>query len=651
MIYIDIETFSELDVTEVGVHAYAAHWSTEIMLVCFAIDDGPVITWDRTICATPHAQLLAEWPRHRKCAHNATFERVLLNACMPAHFSTRPEDWDDTAVIARTCGLPGKLSTVCDVLGVDESVAKVKGGDRLVTLFCKPAPRNHKAYRYTRENRPDKWIEFVEYCQHDVLACRHLAKTLPQRVYRLERDNWIMDQRIGDRGLPVDLDFARAAICESTAALYEANERLHHITGGAVADVNKTAALAQFVGTESVAKDSVRTLLASDTLGPEQREALEIRQRCGRSSVAKYQRMIDSATEDGRVKDALMFYGAPRTGRDSGQLLQPHNMLRPSAEFEEVAALLMARDAVLRGTVRWLYDDPIGTIASLARTGIAAKRGRKLVVADLSNIEGRKLAWLSGEEWKLQAFRDFDAGTGPDLYRLAYARAYGIDIDDVSKFQRLIGKVMELALGYQGSVGAFESMGANYGLALPLAEQLNAVDFWRGAHPRTVKLWYSCERAALQAVRFPRDIFEVGRLAFKVVQHGAHKWLAMRLPSGRLLYYYEPRIVGQGRDSKLVYTGHIIGSTWGPVETYGGKEVENGTQASARDVLFHGLRNATAAGFEVVLHTHDEIVADCPDSDEWNVARLVECMTSPTDWFEGLPLAAAGYESDVYRKD
>lgn len=289
-------------------------------------------------------------------------------------------------------------------------------------------------------------------------------------------------------------------------------------------------------------------------------------------------------------------------------------------------------------------------ISSSVRAMIAAPPGKKLVVADLANIEGRVLAWLAGEEWKLQAFRDYDAGTGPDLYKLAYSRAFDAPLDKVTKDDRQVGKVMELALGFQGGHGAFSTMAAAYGVVLSDAAVSACVSGWREAHPNVRKLWYGAEKAAIKAIENEGTSYEVRGLRFRCGAFNAYRWLTMRLPSGRALAYYNPQITDDG---KVTYTGQIIGGTWGLNYTYGGKFVENAVQGLARDVLMHGAQTTAQAGtgYDIVLTVHDEIVCETPVRPEFNVQTLCGYLTTPPPWSKGLPLAAAGYEAYAYRKD
>ena len=653
MLFIDIESFSELDVEEVGAHRYAR--AAELLLVCWAVDDGPVQVWDAANDNHGDSEardaFLDAWsditPR---CAHNSDFERLVLGA---HYFKSEPEDWDDTMILARTCGLPGKLGTVGKVIGLGEDEAKLKDGKRLVNLFCSPAPKNHKVRRYTALQRPAEWARFIEYCMRDVEVCRRLWRELPHWVYDKERANWLRNQRVGDRGLYVDTSFARAAMAEGDRLTRAANAELAALTGGQVNAVSELPALrtwlakSQSVCVTSLDKAAITELLEQDLPRPARR-ALELRQSAGRSSTAKYEAALAGAV-DSRVHGTVAFYGASRTGRDAGRLVQPQNMKRPELHGREVE---QAREAIREGLVDVLFADPLGALSDCVRGIIAAPPGHKLVVADLSNIEGRMLAWIAGEQWKLDAFLAYDEKRGPDLYRLTYARSFGIRVEAVTDEQRQVGKVEELALGYQGSIGAFNEMGSAYGVRLDDDVVFDIVQKWRMAHPRTVGLWRAVEDAAIAAVRQAGATFKVRDLRFRAATFCGRTWLLVRLPSGRLLCYFDPQIkeLTRGR-LQLSYVGQVIGGHWARIETYGGKLVENITQAAARDVLKAGEAAAEDAGYPVVLGVHDEVVTEVPDSPDYTVAALCGFLTRPLSWCPGLPLAAKGYEARHYRKD
>lgn len=648
MIFIDLETYHEhLDVRRVGAYKYAR--GVEVMLFGYRIGvDGESRMWDRTVSTVPPTDLAEAWERGEElCSFNCDFERQCLNA-MGWH--SEPEDWHDVAVLALTVGAPGKLETLSAVLGWGDTGKKK--GDRLINTFCKPAPKNHKVRRYTREHKPEDWADFIDYCLRDVDLCARIWTELPHNTYDRERENWLIDQRINARGIPVDLELARTALQEGELAAMDLNDELFDLTGGAVATANQIVKLQEWLGGQGVYLPAMDRAAVTNALRRElpapARRALEIRAQVSQSSRTKYARAIEVAV-DGRVYGGLRFYGANRTGREAGVLLQPQNMRRPGMEVDELA---VTRQLVKNRTVRQLHEEPLTAISKCVRTVIAAPRGRKFVIADLANIEGRRLAALAGEEWKLQAFREFDAGTGPDLYKVAYSRSFGVALDIITKDQRQIGKVSELACGYQGALGAFHSMGELYDVHLPDDEVERVVRAWRGAHPATVAFWYACERAAVAAMENPNSIYRVRSVAFRYIKWGSYHWLILKLSSGRVLFYLEPKLVpGPFGKPQVSYIGNRIGGNWGRITSYGGKFVENITQADCRDILMPGIARAEAAGYSVVMHAHDEIVAEVPDTDEFTVQGLVDCMIQPEPWYADMPLAAAGYEDYFYRKD
>jgi DNA polymerase bacteriophage-type len=411
------------------------------------------------------------------------------------------------------------------------------------------------------------------------------------------------------------------------------------------------------------------------------RELLLVRLQASTTSVSKYKSLIKGVSADGRLRGTLQFDGAQRTGRWAGRLFQPQNLFRPDMEADEID---IGIEAIKADCADLAYDNPTRVAANAIRGAIIAPPGKKLVVSDLSNIEGRVVAWLAGEEWKLQAFRDFDAGIGPDLYKLAYGKSFAIDPEDVTKSQRQIGKVEELMLGYQGGVGAFITGAATYGIDLDelaaaafpsipddvLAEAMAFYNWtlekkrptfgleyrtfivcdsikrmWRRAHPKIEELWGELEAAFRSAVVFPGVAFPCHGLTLR--KDGA--WVRIILPSGRALCYPSPQIDDK---SKLTYKGiNQYSHQWQRLKTYGGKLVENVTQAVARDVMAHNMPVIEGCGYEIVLTVHDEVITEAPDAYVWNARGLSGLLAEVPPWGEGLPLAAGGFEAQRYRKD
>lgn len=698
MLTLDYETYSPLDIYSVGLARYAQQ--AEVMLCSYKVDHGPTQMWDATVDPQMPEELnYALRGDGQLLAFNYGFERTITEVCFG--IKTEPDRWEDTMVLALTAGYPGKLSKLCAAYGLTEDEAKLSDGGKLINLFCKPAPKNHKIRRYTRHEKPEEWERFKEYCARDVDVTRLLWDELPHWTYNHERPVWALDQVINQRGLAFDADLARAAILLCNTETVRCDAEMTEVTGGSVKSVASTAALrawaSEQLGTEvkSLAKDKVDMYL-NRALPPALRRALELRQYAGRSSVAKYEAGLRMQLE-GRIYNSLQFYGAGRSGRWAGRGLQPHNMFRPDPEIKK--HMETAVRAIKGGHAKFLYDRPLEVAASCARAMVSAAPRKKLIVADSANIEGRMLAALAGEEWKLQAFRDQDAG-GTGVYELSYARSFGVDVANVIGGQRQIGKVQELALGYQGGPDAYVSMGANYGVdPQDVVEPVQAavdnekwdywaklysprrsrtltldqwtalsiiVAGWREAHPETVTYWADQERAAIASVQTPGEVVAVRGIGYLTTTHNSRDYLLCRLPSGRKLVYCHPELemttityvdketAEEKTFEKLAlryygYQEHM----WRRTYTYGGKLVENITQACARDVLAHGMQKAESAGYPVVLTVHDEIVCETDDTPRWNLAELIELMTDAPQWVHdlGMPMSAAGYEDSYYRKD
>jgi len=639
-LWLDLETFSTVPITH-GTHAYAE--KAEVLLVAYAFDDEGVEVLDLTAGGDlDNVQMLID-SADKVVIHNSAFDRTILryqNVHAPV------EKVHDTMVQAMAHSLPGSLGQLCEILGVPTDKAKDKAGKRLIHLFTKPLGQNRILDRATSATHPDEWSAFIEYARLDVEAMRDVYAKLP--VWNLtapERSLWLLDQRINDRGVAVDRDLATAALRAAQRAGRALAEEISILTGGAVANTTqrgKTLDHLRSIGleTDDLKKGTVKALLTGTAISPQVRAMLEIRLQAAATSPAKYRTLLQATSSDGRLRGTLQFCGATRTGRWGGRLFQPQNLPRPTLKQSEIdlgiAAMKADAEDILFGNVMELCT-------SAVRGCLVAPEGKKLVIADLSNIEGRMLAFLAGEDWKLDAFRDFDKGIGPDLYKLAYAKSFGIKPEDVTKDQRQLGKVQELALGYQGGLGAFSTMAALYGMELP-EDTINAlVTAWRKAHPRTKSLWYDCENAARNAIRDPDAMFEVGKLMFRMDDG----WLRMVLPSGRSLCYPNAEI----SDGKIAYEGvNQYTRKWERLETYGGKLVENATQAASRDILVTGMMAAEKAGYEVVLHVHDELICETPDSELFAVDKLAGIMATGPQWAVGLPLAAAGFECTRYRK-
>lgn len=647
-LFLDLETYSETPITH-GTHKYAE--TAEVLLVAYAFDDEPVEVMDLTERGSLDSVQMMIDTADKVVIHNSAFDRTVLRHCgvhMPL------DKVEDTMVIALAHGLPGSLGALCDVLGVPQDKAKDKAGKKLIHLLTKPRPKNVKLRRATRDTHPEEWAAFIEYARLDVDAMRVVYRLLPDwNRHGGERALWLLDQKINDRGIAIDVELANAALRAFQRSSRDLAERTRILTNGAVGSLTQRGKFLEHLEqtlaftTPDLKKGTVSTLLQG-TLTPEVRELLEIRQQASATSPAKYKVLLKATSADGRLRGTLQFCGASRTGRWGGRLFQPQNLPRPAIgnlrDEELQRAIDMGIDAMKLDCEDLIFDNVSELCSSAVRGALIASPGHKLVVSDLSNIEGRVLAWLAGEEWKTEAFKQFDAGVGHDLYKLAYAKSFNKKAEDVTKDERQIGKVQELALGYQGSVGAFSSMAALYGVFLPEDEVKRIVEAWRKAHSAVVALWYDLERAVKDAIRAPNKRFTVRDLSIGYKDN----WLRIKLPSGRYLCYPNAGL----NEGSIVYEGvNQYTKKWETIETYGGKLVENVVQAVARDVLASGMFRAEAAGYAVCLHVHDELITETPDTDEYSVDELSRIMSTNPGWSLGLPLAAAGFETRRYKKD
>jgi DNA polymerase len=686
----DLETYSETPIN-CGAHRYAE--GAEVLLWSYALDDAPVQVWDATSGARMPSDLYDQLAdeRNEVWFHNGgmfdfvVLSHVGLSIGMPPVAMSR---WRDTMVQAYMHSLPGALDKLGAVLGLAEEMQKLKTGKDLVRLFCQPRPAGQKLRRATRETHPAEWAEFVRYAGGDIVAMRECLAKMPKwNATEREWALWQLDLRVNYRGVAIDTQLVESAIRAADKAQDALADQVQQLTDGDVQratqrdEMLRHLLLEHGVGLPDMKADTLERRMQDPELPPAVKDLLGVRLQASTTSVSKYKALAKSVSSDGRLRGTLQFRGAARTGRWSGRVFQPQNLPRPALKQADID---LGIEAVKLGCETLLYGNVMELLSSAIRGAIVAAPGKKLCIADLSNIEGRVCAWLAGESWKLQAFRDFDAGKGQDLYKVAYAKAFAIQAADVQKDQRQIGKVMELMLQYQGGVGAFITGAATYGIdlakmaeaALPSVpadvldeasrfwdwtkeqkrstfglarEVFIACDalkrLWRRAHPAIDSLWPELEDAVRAAINEPGAVFHIRRL--KVRRVGS--WLQLRLPSGRNLSYPMVRVE---QDNSISYMGQDqYTRQWKRLKTYGGKLLENVTQAVACDQLADCMPLIEAAGYPIVLSVHDELLTETPDSPEFTADHLAELMTSDLGWNEGLPLAAAGYETYRYRKD
>lgn len=683
-LWLDLETFSEIPIKN-GIHVYAE--GVEIMLFAWAIDEGPVNVHDLTADYNLPTRLLTALSDESVLiyAHNSHFDRTVLRHAHP-RLAPDVTRWRDTMVQALAHGLPGALGALCEVLGVPQDKAKDKEGKSLIQLFCKPRPKNSKLRRATSKTHPEEWRRFVAYAGLDIEAMREVYKRLPKWNYQgTELALWHRDQQINDRGVCMDVQLAQAAIEAVDLEQKRLAKRTQVMTDGEVQAATQRDALIKHIvesyGVElpDMQRSTLERRITDPDLPTAVKELLAIRLQASTTSTSKYKSLMKGVSSDGRLRGTLQFCGASRTGRWAGRLFQPQNLPRPSLEQEQIDEGI---EALKAGCADLLFDNIMELTSSALRGCIMAPEGKKLVVSDLSNIEGRKLAWLAGEQWKLDAFREYDEGTGPDLYKLAYARAFNISPDNVDKYQRQIGKVMELGLGFGGGVAAFLTFALVYGLdldelanaALPniprdvireakswydesvkrkstygLSERVfiacdSLKRLWRRAHPATCDFWYELERTVRAAIATPQKTLYCGYL--KIRRDGA--WLRIQLPSGRALCYPSPSI----EKGNITYQGiNSYSRKWQRLKTYGGKLVENVTQAAARDVLAGNMPLIEDAGYSIVLTVHDEVICEAPDTDDFNDEALSALLSTNPEWAPDIPLNAGGFEAYHYRKE
>lgn len=685
MIWLDTETFSEVPINH-GTYKYTAN--CEAMIWTSAMDDGPVIAIDLTNDEHPYdlpdLKYALEDPEQLATAHNSMFDRNVLKYAMKLDIAI--PRWRDTMVQAFTLALPGSLDKLCQIFKVNDDLAKMKDGKRLINLFCKPRPKNMKLRRATRLTHPEDWANFIQYAINDTAAMREVAKKMPTWNYKgTELALWLLDQEVNDRGFAVDLELAEAALKAVDLEQAYLRAKTADMTDGEVSSTTQRDVLLEHIlesygfSLPNLTKDTVERIIDDPDVPDGLRELLKVRLQASTSSTSKYTKLI-KATTDGRLRGTIQFCGAGRTGRAAGRTFQPQNLPRPNMKN---AAIERGVDALKAGCADLIYNNVMSLTSNAIRGCIIAPPGKKLVVSDLSNIEGRGVAYLAGEEWKLQAFRDFDAGIGEDLYKVAYGRAFKVPPEEATGDKRQIGKVMELMLSYQGGTGAYLTGAATYRIDLDHMTKMarpgipdeiwnEAVKFWhwshktkrstyglshdvfcacdslkrmwRLQHPAIESFWAEIEEVVRAAIREPKVTF----LCRKLKIRRTNEWLRIELPSGRALCYPSPRVNDKG---VISYEGvNQFSRKWCRMNTYGGKLVENCTQAFARDVFYNAKFHAEAAGYKLVLEVHDEFITEVPDTEEHNVDGLSRILATNPPWAEGMPLAAAGFETYRYRK-
>ena len=643
LLAIDIETYSDVDLTKCGVYAYCDSPQFEILLFAYAFDEEETEIIDLA-CGEHLPQRVLDALEDTaviKTAFNAAFERTCISKYLGKKLP--PVSWQCTAVQSAMLALPLSLDGVGEVLNIKRK--KLKEGTDLVRFFsmpCKPTKANGGRTRNLPSDEPEKWARFKAYCIRDVDAEREIRQKLrnypiPESEMRLYQ----MDQEINDRGILVDLELVANAILCDTQYKEAVTARAYELTG--LDNPNSPAQIKGWlsdrgVEVDSLDKKAVKSMI-SDAEG-EVLEVLQLRLLMAKTSVKKYEAIERSVCSDGRCHGLLQFYGANRTGRWAGRLVQVQNLPQ-----NHIADLELARNLVKDrqfDLIDLLYDSTPGVLSELIRTAFIPKPGCRFIVADFSAIEARVLAWFSGEQWRLDTFAE-----GGDIYCASASQMFGVPVvkHGENGHLRQKGKIAELALGYGGSVGALTSMGA-LEMGLEEEELQPLVNQWRASNPHITKFWWDVDAAAVKAVK-ERTSISYKNLCF-TYRSGI---LFVTLPSGRNLSYIKPRMTQNrfGRES-LSYEGVGESKKWMRIETYGPKLVENIVQATARDLLALAMLRLRDAGYEIVMHIHDEAVLEVPDGVS-SVDEVCRMMSVAPDWAAGLPLRADGYECPFYKKD
>lgn len=749
-LHVDFETRSAVDLKKTGVYVYAEDPTTDIWCMAWAIDDDPVDMW------TPGDPIPEKFAFYVESggtitAHNAAFERIIWKYILtPRYGFPEPEleQWRCTMAMGLAMALPGSLGQLAEALKVDQK--KDEAGARLMLQMAKPrgtrksgdinkdedvhakewrafsalASRARRkgndveadsaaftaqeaAERYYAKFQGLQWWDLPEkkerlyaYCKQDVETERAIEKRL-RPLTDFEQKLWFLDQRINDRGISVDLDLCRKANLIVDKLKERLDARMSKLTEFDVTGCTNTNQFATWlrskgVAVDSVAKDVLADLLLRDDLDDDVKEAIEVRREGARAATSKIDALVRGTSSDGRSK-GLLQYSATVTRRWGGRRFQPQNLVNPP-EDQDPDILV---EALRRGDpdlLSLLYPNALTAVGDAIRNLVIAGKGRKLNTADFANIEGRVAAWYAGEAWKVKAFREFDAGFGPDLYKVAYGRSFGVSPDDVVKPQRQIGKVMELSLQYQGGHGAFVAMGANYGVnpekVLPVVKAATdpaifekalkkyrpqngfgmdpeawaalrvLIDGWRAAHPNIVQAWKDLEAAVMSAIEAPGHVFTVGTV--KLRKKGSFLW--MQLPSGGTICFPYPKIkeklmpwtetkIVDGQETEvevykpsLCYMGvDSFTKQWSEQFAYGGQLFNYVVQGTARDIMAEAMFRVEKASYPIVLTVHDEIVSE-PLKGHGSLEEFKALMATVPSWAAGCPISASGWSGFRYRK-
>lgn len=659
-LHIDIETFSSVPIGDAGAHKYVASPDFEILLFAYAIGDNPVEIIDLAC-----GEVLPDWllsaltdPNYIKHAHNATFEFLSISKIFGALV---PSQWRCSMIHSLYCGYTASLASVGQVLGMPEDKQKLNTGKALIRYFCvpcNPTKTNGGRTRNYPQHDPEKWALFKDYCKQDVVTEREIEKRLNMfPVPDFVQKQWETDLTINIRGVAVDPDFVSGALAIREQLKDDLMEEARGLTG--LDNPNSPKQIIEWLSEnapnppDNLKKDTVSKMLDEPDLPDNVRRLLEIRQELGKTSTKKYDAIVTCVGADNRVRGLLQYYGANRTGRWAGRLVQVQNLPRTYTNpIDPARAFVRAKQSK---ALRACYGSVNDTLSQLIRTAFVASPGNVLIDADFSAIEARVISWLAGEQWRLDVFNSHGK-----IYEASASQMFGVPIDLITKGNpeyalRAKGKVAELALGYQGSVGALIQMGA-LDMGLTEEELPDIVSRWRQANSHIQNLWYEMDNAAVTVIRDGGTQRVRGLLLareYDIIQGTV--CFTITLPSGRKLYYINPSLgENQWGSPSICYMGmNQSTKKWEKIETYGGKLTENCVQAIARDCLAEAIERLNNAGFPIVFHVHDEVVIDIkPFADNKEMLKAVtDLMTIVPDWAQGLPLGADGWVGDYFTKD
>ena len=654
-LFIDVETYSSVDIKESGAYKYIESPDFEILIIGYALDDGPV----KIVDLAQGEEMPEEFeealldPDCVKVAHNAVFERLSFKRI---GYNVPAEQWYCTSVKAAYCGLPLSLDGVSKALNLTDK--KLDTGKALIKYFscpCKATRVNGMCTRNYPEHAPEKWEMYKEYNKYDVLAEREIFKRLEAYIIPdIERKMYVLDQNINDRGILVDMELAESAIAVDNTYTSILTQHAQQLTG--LENPNSPVQIRQWVEKTtgcvvmSLSKETMPDLMKEFADYPDVIELLNIRKKLSKTSIKKYYAMLNCAMKDHRVRGTFQFYGANRTGRWAGRLLQLQNLSKNHISHIEVPReMIRARDWE---SVEMMYDDVADILSQLVRTALIASPGKVFSVADFSAIEARVISWLANEKWRMDVFR----GDGK-IYEATGAKMFNVPISAITKGSVLRdkSKISELALGYEGSLGALKRMGGER-MGLSDTEMMSLVRKWRSANPAIVDMWKEIDEASKEAVRYQRPVSCTCR---NIIFDCNGEFMTIQLPSGRKLFYYGPKF----KDKKigcstmptrvLCYQG-VVQETkqWGEIDTYGGKLTENIVQAISRDLLGNSMLNLEANDYHPVCHIHDEVLCEVPEENaQAYYEEMASIMGTPPEWASDLPLRADGYTTPFYLKD